>query len=332
MRVPLRLRSAGPRRPRAALALLVALAAVLAAAVAAAPAGAAPGDPLALSGPTDSAQLTAGAAPGLQARSVAGDGGLELRVSTSPQPIDACLRINAEVARANGTPTAIDPALYDFPTGSWYDRPGTYYWQVIRTGADGSCAATQIRRLVLTSVVPAQPDLAGLSTERIPRSIGRSNGASFVIRTGGIPASVTRGRFLALVRNAGRRWRLHSLGTLPGRPRFGNGRSEVGFSTAQVPRQALAVTVVGRRRADGRRERDLIVRADLPWEQGPDHPSRARVDLETVLLHEFGHVAGNPSHVARGCRDTPMVVGLATGEWWRSTTDFSYRACNQAAG
>jgi len=143
---------------------------------------------------------------------------------------------------------------------------------------------------------------------------------------------VTRGRFLALVRNAGRRWRLHSLGTLPGRPRFGNGRSEVGFSTAQVPRQALAVTVVGRPRAGGRRERDLILRADLPWEQGPDHPSRARVDLETVLLHEFGHVAGNPFHVPRGCRDTPMVVGLATGEWWRSTTDFSYRACNQAAG
>jgi len=331
MRAALRLRPARHRR-RAALATLVAVISGLAPVVVAAPAGAAPGDPLALSGPADGAQLTAGAAPGLQARSVAGDGGLELRVSASPQPVDACLRINAEVAQANGTPTAIDPALYDFPTGPWYDRPGTYYWQVIRAGADGSCAATQIRRLVLTSAVPAQPDLAGLSTERIPRSIGRSNGASFVIRTGGIPASVTRGRFLALVRNAGRRWRLHSLGTLPGRPRFGNGRSEVGFSTAQVPRQALAVTVVGRRRADGRRERDLIVRADLPWEQGPDHPSRARVDLETVLLHEFGHVAGNPSHVPRGCRDTPMVVGLATGEWWRSTTDFSYRTCNQAAG
>jgi hypothetical protein len=89
------------------------------------------------------------------------------------------------------------------------------------------------------------------------------------------------------------------------------------------------VTAIGRRRAGGR-ERDLILRADLPWEQGPDHPNRARIDLETVLLHEFGHVAGNRFHVARGCRDTPMVIGLATGEWWRSTTDYSFRACNTA--
>jgi hypothetical protein len=133
------------------------------------------------------------------------------------------------------------------------------------------------------------------------------------------------------VRNSARRWRLHSLGRLPGRPQFGNGRSEVGFSTAFVPSGALAVTVVGRRRsAGGNRERDLILRADLPWEQGPDHPTRARIDLETVLLHEFGHVAGNPFHVPRGCRDTPMVIGLASGEWWRSTTDYSYRACNTA--
>jgi hypothetical protein len=322
--------SSAPRKPatpiRAALAALVLIA--TATAVMAAPAVAAPGDPLALSGPADGASLVAGAAPGLQARGVTGDTGLELRVSTSPQPVDGCLRINAEVAQAAGRATAGDPALFDFPTGRWYDRPGTYYWQVSRTGADGSCAVTQIRRLTLTSAVPSQPDLAGLSTERIPTRIGTSNGASFVIRTGGIPSSVTRARFLALVRNAARRWRLHSQGTLPGRPIFGNGRSEVGFSTAQVPRQALAVTIIGDRRRDGTRERDLIVRADLPWEQGPDHPTRQRVDLQTVLLHEFGHVAGNRFHVPRGCRDTPMVVGLATGEWWRSTTDYSYRACN----
>jgi hypothetical protein len=302
------------------------LAACAFAAVTAGPAAAAPGDPLALSGPAAGARVTAGAAPGLRARSVAGDSGLELRVSRIATAIDACGRINAEVAQAQGTPVAADTALYDFPTARWYDTAGTYYWQVIRTGADGSCTATAARRLVLTGALPARPELAGLSHERVPRSIGATNGASFRIRTGGVPAGVSRARFLALVRNSGRRWRLHSVGTLPGRPRFGNGRSEVGFSTSQVPRQALAVTIVGRRRGGGL-ERDLILRGDIPWEQGPEHPSRAQIDLETVLLHEFGHVAGNRFHVPRGCSDTPMVVGLATGEWWRSTSDFSYRAC-----
>lgn len=311
------------RLPRIARSIL---AACVLAAGAPAPAAAAPGDPLAPEGPAAGARLTAGTAPALRARSVAGDSGLELRVSRNPAAIDACGRINAEVAQAPGTAVAADPALYDFPTARWYDQPGTYFWQVIRTGPDGSCTATAARQLFLEAALPARPELAGLSQERIPRTVGSSNGASFQIRTGGIPAGMSRVRFLALVRNSGRRWRLHSLGTLPGQPRFGNGRSEVGFSTSQVPRQALAVTIVGRRRGGGL-ERDLILRADIPWQVGPDHPTRAQVDLETVILHEFGHVAGNRFHVPRGCRDTPMVVGLASGEWWRSTSDFSYRAC-----
>jgi hypothetical protein len=312
--------------PRTARALVAAAGLAV---LAAAPAAAAPGDPLALSGPTARARLTAGTNPGLRARSVPNDSGLELRVSRIQSATDTCGRINAEVAQAPGTAVANDPTLYDFATPRWYDTPGTYFWQVIRTDADGSCTATPARRLVLAAGAAAsRPDLAGLSRQRIPRSIGRSNGAKYRIRTGGIPAGLSRARFLAIVRNSGRRWRLHSVGTSPGRVQFGNGRSEVGFSTAQVPRQAIAVTVVGRRRADGTRERDLILRADIPWQQGPDHPTRAQIDLETVILHEFGHFAGNEFHVPRGCRDTPMVIGLATGEWWRSTGDFSYRACD----
>jgi hypothetical protein len=326
--MPLPARLLAPAAARRAAVLLAVLTALVAAG--AVPALAAPSDPLAPSGPADGTRLTAGADPGLQARGAEGDTGLELRVSRSADPVDACLRIGAEVASAAGTASATDPGLFSFATGAWYATPGTYYWQVVRIGAEGSCAATEARQLVLASAVASQPDLAGLSAERIPGRIGASNGASFVIRTSGIPSGVDRARYLALVRNAARRWRLHSLGTVPGRPVFGNGRSEVGFSTVQVPRQALAVTVFGRRRSDGTRERDLILRADLPWEQGPDHPTRGRVDLQTVLLHEFGHVAGNRFHVPRGCRDTPMVVGLATGEWWRSTTDYSYRACNRA--
>jgi hypothetical protein len=310
------------------------LAACALGAVAAAPASAAPGDPIVLSGPGPGAQLAAGNAPGLRARSVPGDTGLELRVSRNPTPVDACGRIGADVAQAAGTPLPNDLALYDFTTGRWYDTPGTYYWQVSRANANanGSCDATPVRRLVLTGGLPAQPELAGLSQQQIPRRIGRSNGATFVIRTGGVPAGVASARFLALVRNSGRRWRLHSAGTVGGRPRFGNGRSEVGFSTAQVPRGAIAVTIVGRRGRGRGLERDLILRADIPWQEGPDHPTRRQIDLETVLLHEFGHFAGNAFHVPRGCRDTPMVVGLATGEWWRSTSDFSYRACNDTAG
>jgi hypothetical protein len=312
------------RLPRTVHALIAACALAV---VVAAPAEAAPGDPIFLSGPAAGAQVAAGTAPGLRARSVPGDAGLELRVSRSSTPVDACGRIGTDVAQAAGTPLPNDLALYDFPTGRWFDTPGTYYWQVSRAGADGSCNATAPRRIVLGA-----PSAAGLSQQRIPGRIGRSNGASFVIRTGGIPSTVTPTRYLALVRNGGRRWRLHSRGTVGGRPRFGNGRSEVGFSTAQVPRGAIAVTIVGRPRRDGTRERDLILRADIPWQEGPDHPTRRQIDLETVLLHEFGHFAGNAFHVPRGCTDTPMVVGLATGEWWRSTTDFSYRACDNPAG
>jgi hypothetical protein len=175
--------------------------------------------------------------------------------------------------------------------------------------------------------------LPRLSRTPIPRRIGASNHTTFVIRTGGLPARLSRSRYLSLVRNSGRRWRLHSRGARPGRPVFGNGRSEVGFATALVPRGALAVTITGpdfRAGSVGRLERDLVLRGDLPWQQGPAHPDRTQIDLETVLLHEFGHVAGNRGHVARGCRDTPMIIGLARGEWWRSSGDFSFRSCPSA--
>ena len=74
----------------------------------------------------------------------------------------------------------------------------------------------------------------------------------------------------------------------------------------------------------------MAFRADVPWEAGPEHPDLGHVDLETVIIHELGHAAGNARHTAMGCYDTPMVVGLANGEWWRSPQDWSYRRC--AAG
>src|SRR4051812_19703309 len=141
-------------RPRR---LLPALLACLAAAAFAAPAGAAPGDPLVPSGPADGARLSAGAPPLLRVQSVEGDAGLELRVSARPDAIDACGRINAEVAQAPGTALADDPTVYDFPAGRWYEQPGTYYWQVVRTDAGGSCEATAVRTLRLLAPAAAAP-------------------------------------------------------------------------------------------------------------------------------------------------------------------------------
>src|SRR4051812_36005344 len=82
------------------------LTATVAAAAAVPAAAQAPGAAVVLSGPADGARLTAGAAPPLRARSASGDTGLELHVSASPQVLDACGRIGAEIATAAGAPDA----------------------------------------------------------------------------------------------------------------------------------------------------------------------------------------------------------------------------------
>ena len=294
------------------------------AALAVAPAVASAAAPPAPSGPPDGAVLTAGTPVALHARGAAREHGLWLRVSSSPQAVDGCGRIAADVVEAHGVPLAADPALFDFRSGRWFERPGTYFWQVYRAGPGAACDAAPVRRLTVVAA-PARPAAPRLSHSLIPRSIGTSNHAAFTVRLGGIPRSVARSRFLRLARTAGERWRLRFAGTLPGRPVLGNGRSEVGFDTRYVPSGALAVTIVRRSRRGGT-ERDLFLRADLPWQDGPAHPTLAQVDLETVLLHEFGHVAGNRRHAPR-CRNTPMIVALGPGEWWHSPGDFSFRFC-----
>ena len=72
-------------------------------------------------------------------------------------------------------------------------------------------------------------------------------------------------------------------------------------------------------------ERDLALLPDVPWAQGPAHPTSEEYDLETVVLHELGHWAGNLRHTPVGCHDTPMVKGLGPGEWWRSSERLALR-------
>ena len=304
-------------RPRRA-----ALLALLAAAALAAPSSALAADQPVPSGPPEGAQVTAGTRVALHARGVPGETGLGLRISRAAGAVDACGRISGDIADAPGTPVSNNPGRFTFDAGPWYDTPGTYVWQVHRIAPDGTCAVAAAQTIV---VLPAP--LPRLSRARIPSRIGSSNRTAYIIRTGAVPAGVTRSRYLTLVRNSGRRWGLRSEGRRPGRLVFGNGRSEVGFSNALVPFGALGVTITGPRLRGRARERDLVLRADLPWQPGPAHPDPNEIDLETVLLHEFGHFAGNRGHVQRACVDTPMIVGLARGEWWRAPGDFSFRGC-----
>jgi hypothetical protein len=51
-------------------------------------------------------------------------------------------------------------------------------------------------------------------------------------------------------------------------------------------------------------------------------------DLESVLIHELGHFAGNKEHAAQ-CTNSPMASGLAAGEWWHGPRNrFSF--CGEA--
>ena len=67
-------------------------------------------------------------------------------------------------------------------------------------------------------------------------------------------------------------------------------------------------------------DRDILVRRDVPWALGPAWPTPEEFDLQTTLLHEFGHLAGNRRHAAN-CSVAPMTPSLAPGDWWRSTLD-----------
>ncbi|HEU4658333.1 MAG TPA: hypothetical protein VFR97_12445 [Capillimicrobium sp.] len=177
----------------------------------------------------------------------------------------------------------------------------------------------------------------GSVTAPIPASIGHPGTARFRVNRS-VPAGVDPVRFAQLAATAGARWGLRSLGDTTAQPLATDRVNVVGFS-AETGSEALGVQrdVVQtiRERATGRvvRERiidqDLAIAIDVPWQQGPAHPSPDQYDLETVLIHELGHMAGNKEHAA-ACANTPMVASAAPGEWWRSPEDYFWGGCSRA--
>jgi hypothetical protein len=325
--------------------------ALLACALLAAPARAQAPAPMPVA-PIDSTKVQAGAPVTFTAR---GQGALVVRVSASPAPVDGCGAIGDDGGRFDGSPSPADPTLVQFtaPAGL---AAGEWFWQVSDAAA---CAAGPVRRIVADGAAarpttPTQPGTTPatgraprLARAAIPLRIGTSNHALFVLALGKGSPAVPRSRLVTLVRNSAKRWRLDARGPVDRVPRLGDGHSDVGFAGALVSPGALATTTLLRQNymrvrrvcsAGGCRttrtpagsrvvERDLALRPDLPWAPGPAYPTADEVDLETVLLHELGHYAGNLRHTPVGCHNTPMVKALGPGEWWRSPTDWHYDGC-----
>jgi hypothetical protein len=337
--------------------LRLSAAALAAAAMLAAPAAAQAPVPTPVA-PADGATVQAGTALTFTAR---GQGALVVRIARTPAVIDGCGAIAEDGGRFDGTPSPADPTLVQFTAPSGL-AAGEWFWQV---GSPSDCTAGPVRRITATGsgAVPSTPATPGqpaagttpaptatlpkLSRAPIPSRIGQSNHALLVLALGEGAPSVTRSRFVALVRNSARRWRLDARGPVNRVPRLGDAHNDVGFAAALVSRGALGTTTLLRQNyvrvrrvcaASGCRttripagsrvvERDLALLPDVPWAQGPAHPSGEEYDLETVILHELGHWAGNLRHTPVGCHDTPMVKGLGPGEWWRSSSDWHYDAC-----
>jgi hypothetical protein len=194
---------------------------------------------------------------------------------------------------------------------------------------------------------PADPEAGLRAGERIARRYGRiRNSVRFHVSLDGIPDEVNTERFVALAESQGRRWGHRPAGVTYDAVSLHNHRTEVGFS-GRVPSYALGLTRIYYRihyrrlmrcrvSPTGVRsgcitlrvervgieitDRDILLRRDVPWALGPVWPTPAQFDLQTTLLHEFGHLAGNMGHAAN-CSVAPMTPSLAPGDWWRSTLD-----------
>jgi hypothetical protein len=209
---------------------------------------------------------------------------------------------------------------------------------------------------------PANPAAFGgadIDASAMPPSIGVRHAWPLTISTALVPPEVDPIRYRALATAAGTRWGLPLTGTMAAPARTGDGRDSVGFSR-HVPANVLGITIadisdtfaarrVCRRvvrqgratrscvRRRGRlldervRERDtLLTLIDTPWVDGPELPTLKHWDLQTVLLHELGHYAGNP-HSPK-CNDSPMWSGLLDGDWWHTVADTRHTGCPVATG
>jgi hypothetical protein len=252
------------------------------------------------------------------------------------------------VVRVSGSDEVDLDGLLTGPDGTWLDetatpaveglqvwsvpassvlrrRPGHYYWQAYLSGEAAAGAEEPIGPVQeLVVKLPAADRGRG---KLFPR-FGRRGIAHFYLSSSNFPATVTGARFQTLAKRTALRWGLRARRWTDVEAGVQDGYSVAGFST-RVPRGVLGVQtdyVRGGRVI----ERDLALRADENWFAGPDYPALDQVDLESVLLHELGHMAGNKRHRVR-CANSPMVEALGAGEWWRGSRDKWFGECTSGA-
>ena len=307
--------------------------------------------------PADGATAQAGAPLTFTAR---GQGALVVRVARSPAAVDGCGAIAEDGGRFDGAPSPARPdaravhrarrprrrrvVLAGRQPGGLQRRAGApHHRRRVRCDDAGDArhagghptpapagSAAQAR---------ARPDPVAHRHQQ-PRAARPCAGRGLALGLAQPP--------VALVRNSARRWRLDARGPVKRVPRLGDGHDDVGFAAALVSQGALGTTTLLRQnyvrvrrvcaasglphdrvRRPARASSSATSRCcpTCPGQQGPAHPTSEEYDLETVVLHELGHWAGNLRHTPVGCHDTPMVKGLGPGEWWRSSSDWHYDAC-----
>ena len=281
----------------------------------AAPAGAAQPLPVA---PSTDQRVPLGQLPVFQVTAAPGD---TVRIGIGPQAkvdgrgrLDPLLTLGEAVAQ-EGT------FRFQLPADSLLAvRPGRYYWQAVSVSAEGVESAGPLRPV---SIVRS----AG-RRGTIPRNVGRRGSGTFLVSRRGIPSRVSSDRFMALARQSARRWGMRVAGwtSLTAGPI--DRRNVIGFTRrtpANVWGRARTITV-GKRVVD----RDIQLNARANWHAGPGYPDMDEGDLETTLIHELGHAAGNGFHVP-GCVNSPMVVSGAAGEWWHAPDDHFFFDCARPA-
>jgi len=312
-----------PVMRRAFACLLLALLATPAAAEAQAPA---PLPPLAYAAPT--ASVARGAPLTFAVRTPAPAGSVVVRVSGADD-----VDLNGLLTGPEGTwvdetvtPTPDGLQIWTVPvTSVLRQRPGHYFWQAYLNGDAATGAEEPIGPVQeLTVTVP----LADRGHGKLFPRHGRRGGASFYLTSAGFPPTVDGLRFQKLAKKAASRWGLKALRWTDVEAGVQDGFSVAGFS-ASVPRGVLGVQTdfVKRGRVI---ERDLALRVEENWSAGPDYPGLDQIDLESVLLHELGHMAGNKRH-RRHCANSPMIESLGAGEWWRGARDHWFGECTSRA-